>query len=66
MSAICFDAARGRWYSPDLSGGNVAMLVEDGGDWPVSGDRLAIARNESMKPSLIRLVDWEELEKADQ
>lgn len=58
MSRLCFNAARGLWYTPDLSHGNVAMLVEDGSDWPISGDKIATRKGNS----LIRIVDWESME----
>lgn len=58
MSTLCFDAARGLWYSPDLSQGNVAMLTEDGSDWPISGDKIATREGSS----LIQIVDWETME----
>lgn len=55
---LCFDTARGRWYFPDLSHGNVAMLVESNGEWPISGDRLRTRERDS----LIHYVDWQSLE----
>jgi hypothetical protein len=35
------------------------MLVDDGSDWPISGDKLSTRDGDS----LIQIVDWEALEK---
>jgi hypothetical protein len=58
MGQLCFDVARGRYYMPDLSSGNVAMLIESGDEWPISGDRIATQG----KGGLIRYVDWASME----
>jgi hypothetical protein len=60
---VAFDVARGCWYSPDLSKGMVAMLIEDGSEWPISGDGIAKARDDAhLKASLLKIVDWDSLE----
>ena len=62
MPKILWDPARQVWYSPDLSKGIVRELVEDGGDWPVSGDAIAHVRADSQRRGLIAIIDWEALE----
>lgn len=61
---MAFDVARGRWYMPDMSRGMVAMLIEDGSEWPISGDGITRARSgdPSKRASLLKIVDWESME----
>jgi hypothetical protein len=60
---MAFDVARGRWYMPDMSKGMVAMLIEDGSEWPISGDGIARAvAAGDVRPSLLKVVDWDSLE----
>lgn len=59
MPRILWDPARQVWYSPDLSDGNIANLIMDGSDWPVSGDKIARA---SATAGLIGIVDWASME----
>jgi hypothetical protein len=58
-----FDPVRGIWFHPDLSDGNLKRLLRAGGEWPVSGDRVARAKE---KPGgLIAIIDWESMEDED-
>lgn len=58
-----FDPVRGIWFHPDLSDGSLKRLLRAGGEWPVSGDRVARAK---VKPGgLIAIIDWESMEDED-
>jgi hypothetical protein len=60
-----FDAAKGVWFLPDLSDGNLKRLLRAGGEWPISGDGIARTKAGVGSKGLIGIVDWEEVELAD-
>lgn len=59
-NGMMFDPVRGRWYMPDLSDGNLRRLLRAGGEWPISGDK--VARTREKPGGLIAIIDWESME----